>query len=194
VFYPDGELHIVPSNAVPIEGGPAWVHSDRYQIQAKAPADASREMMKGPMMQGLLEDRFQLRTHRENREGQAWALAVAEGGAQLPRYNAESCTPIERLTGPPAPGQEVCDLMDLNGFSLDEFSGIYLTAVMERPVVNRTGLTGRFDLRLRFATPANPAGPSIFTALPQQLGLKLEPATAPRPFMVIDSAARPFGN
>jgi uncharacterized protein (TIGR03435 family) len=84
---------------------------------------------------------------------------VAQGGLKLPRYNAESCTPIERLTGAPAPGQEVCDLMDLNGFSLDEFCKIYLTAVMERPVINQTGLTGRFDLRLQFATPRNPAGP-----------------------------------
>lgn len=65
---------------------------------------------------------------------------------------------------------------------------------MNVPVIDQTRLTGRFDLRLEFAMPRNPAGPSIFTASPQQLGLKLEPTQALRDFLVIDRVEKPFGN
>jgi uncharacterized protein (TIGR03435 family) len=116
-----------------IEGGPAWINSDRYEINAKAEGDASPEMMMGPMMQGLLEDRFKLKVHRESREVQVYALTVAKGGLKLKPFQEGSCTPSSDT--PHVPGQPpVCKArtsskgpnlltVDGQGMTLDEFSG-----------------------------------------------------------------------
>ena len=92
--------------------------------------------------------------------------------------------------------------MEAIGMSIDEFLK-YKFPRLDRPVVNKTGITGRFDFHLEFAldeitgggaAPAETAGPSIFTALERQLGLKLEPAKAPGDFIVIDHVERPSPN
>jgi uncharacterized protein (TIGR03435 family) len=106
--------------------------------------------------------------------------------------------------------------LEATGTTLDSVSRL-LYVLMDRPVVNKTGLTGRFDIKIEFARPEGtpvwrpagepvgrnappaeasdePAGPSIFTAFEKQLGLKLEPARGPRDFYVIDHVERPSGN
>src|SRR5579862_614480 len=81
VMFADG-TRMGPSSrqSVPIEGGPSWIHSDRWEIQATAEGQPSREMMFGPMLQKLLEDRFALKLHRETRQVPIYALKVAKGG------------------------------------------------------------------------------------------------------------------
>ena len=94
---------------------------------------------------------------------------------------------------------------------VDEFSRIFLNGALDRPVIDKTGITGRFDFHLEYApdqatprflpggdvpdaAPSDPPGPSIFTAVQAQLGLKLEPAKGPGEFLVIDSVVRPSDN
>jgi uncharacterized protein (TIGR03435 family) len=215
VVFADGR-HI-GRGSVPISGGPAWTNSERYTIDAKPEAVQSQEMMRGPMLQAILEDRFHLKVHRETREIPVYALTVAKGGLKLKAFQNGSCVPIDFLNLQMstlenlAPDVHYCRnagseeggivTYEAQGTSLDEFSKIVFGS-LDRPVVNKTGVAGLFDVRLEYAPEradpgagaADPAGPSIFTALQQQLGLKLEPAKGPGEFLVIDSVERPSGN
>lgn len=213
----------------PIEGAPGWVYSDRYDIEAKAEGTPADRMMMGPMFQALLEDRFQLKIHRETKEVPVYALTVPKSGSKLKPLEEGSCTPFDSTKPlmPPVPGQKrSCGFvqagrngpnMTLKAFGtrLGTFSGL-LGNVLDRPVVDRTGITGMFDIQLEFAPDENttgafrggdsttppPAafpndptgGPSIFTAIQQQLGLKLEPAKGPHGFLVIDHVEKPSEN
>jgi uncharacterized protein (TIGR03435 family) len=205
-------------------GGPAWIRSDRYLIDAKPAGATAQEMMHGPMMQALLEDRFQLKIRRETREAPAYALTAVQGAAKLQPFQEGSCVLVDLLkvpAPPPPPGQENClngvftagtgrdRIFQAQGISLDRFSALIGFAT-GRPVFNRTGIPGLFDFRLEFepdeATPAltdpttpappsdEPAGPSIFAAIRQQLGLKLEQTRGPKELLVIDHVARPSEN
>jgi uncharacterized protein (TIGR03435 family) len=201
----------------PVEGGPAWIDSDSYEINARTESRVPLEMMNGPMLQVLLEDRFQLRVHRETREAPVYALTVAKNGPKLERFQEGSCTPVDRskfppFAGPPGPNQisNECRAragkdwpnlkIEAQGMTLDEFSKIFLDSrTVDRPVIDKTGIAGRFNFHLEYAldgVPAdNPAtGPSIFTALQEQLGLRLEPARGPKEFLVIDNVERPSEN
>jgi bla regulator protein blaR1 len=212
-----------------IEGGPAWKNTERYTINAKAEGNASLEMMSGPMLQALLEERFKLRVRHETREVPAYALTVAKSGLKLPRVEEGSCTPFDRSNPPAArvaaPGQKpFCGnggfgkkdnlvVANIPAIGLDEFAN-RLGGRLDRPVINKTGVKGLFDFHLEFgvdqttpkflaggdldAPPVSlsdpPGGPSIFTAVQQQLGLKLEPAKGPGEFLVIDHVERPSEN
>jgi uncharacterized protein (TIGR03435 family) len=171
-------------------GGPAWIDSDTYDINAKIPGSDgqwTREKVLN-MLQSLLADRFQLAVHRETRQVSGYVLAVAKTGPKM--------TPAK-------PGPD-----DSNTSS----NGTYLKATnvtMEllarrlsrnrdigKVVVDKTGLTGKFDFELEWA-PAQAetddhAG--IFTALQEQLGLKLESAKVPVEAVVIDRAEKPSEN
>ena len=218
-------------DAVPMSGGPAWIYTDQYQIRAKAPGDPGMAMTRGPMMQALLEDRFKLKVRRETRNVPAYALTVAAGGPKMQPYLGDCVA--DSVLPPLPPGQKHCweigdgerkeanfsphfapdsVVYDLNGFSL------WLFVITDRPVLNKTGIAGRFFMDLVFApdqatpgalarlaimarrngsavpAPSNPPGPSIFAALEQQLGLRLEPTTAPRDFIIIDRVERPTAN
>ncbi len=216
-------------DAVPLSGGPAWIYTEQFQIEAKAPGNPGMEMMRGPMMQALLEDRFQVKVRRETRTVPGYVLRVADGGPKAPPFQGD-CVADSVL--PLAPGQKHCWEMggerkqanfspsfapDSVVRSLDEF-GLWLFVMTDRPVSNQTGLTGRFFLDMVFtpdqatpgaltrlaimakrnggapAVPSKPPGPSIFEALQQQLGLKLEVAPASRDFLIVDRAERPAGN
>jgi uncharacterized protein (TIGR03435 family) len=201
----------------------------------------AKEMLHGPMLQTLLEDRFKVKIHRETREIRAYALTVGKGGSKLHRFEEGSCTPLdlkilEQFPPPPfpelPPGQEYCGGVDPNdgthwvatqttmkgpnvtvearAMSIDEFIKQALGRRLDRPVVNKTGLTGRFDFRLEYApdeinspdgvpptagtAPSELGGPSIFAALRQQLGLKLDPAKGRGDYLVIDQVERPSAN
>lgn len=217
---PRGSSYPLP---VPISGGPAWINSDLYEINAKAEGEASPEMMFGPLLQVFLEDRFQLKLHRETREVPVYALTIAKNGSKLRRSEAGGCVPLD-LDNVPPPGQKprvpFCGAtwtgrkgpnlkeLEMSAMTLDEFSKT-LTTKLDRPVINRTRIAGTFDFHVEFAPdettpgviyPGDPTsdapsgGPSIFTAVREQLGLKLEPAKGPGEFLVIDSVERPSEN
>jgi uncharacterized protein (TIGR03435 family) len=207
----------------PIDGGPSWIRSAFYDINAIAEGDPSVKKMMGPMMQVLLEDYFKLKIHRKTGEGPVYFLSVARGGAKLHPFAEGSCTPYS--TSPPTalpPDQKYCDnlLSSLSpasvedqGVTLDDFSK-QLLAVLDRPVINKTEIAGRFDIHVEFsregtkvaAMPlmqtidgpsptADPTGPpAIFTALQEQLGLKLGSGKGPIEVLVIDHVERPSSN
>jgi uncharacterized protein (TIGR03435 family) len=204
----------------PINGGPSWVHSAFYEINAKAEGNPSVETMTGPMMRVLLEEYFHLKIHQQTAEGPVYFLRVARGGPKLHSFAEGSCTPY--YTSPPnplQPGREYCKSnisgsspasIEAHGATLDDFSRLLL-AVLRRPVINKTGISGRFDMRIEFSregtlSPLRPTEPadgrssasdptdSIFAALQDQLGLKLEPAKGPVERFVIDHIERPARN
>lgn len=228
--YAGGRMN--PPWAIPkVEGGPAWLRSDLYSINAVAPATlpeapVPEAMMRGPMMQAVLEDRFKLRLHRETREAPVYELVVSKGGPKLRPFKDGSCVPVDStqiLQGPLPPPSEgkwcnsgITGLGTIHAFGrgMTMQGAAYLLSLnLDRPVIDRTGLTGWYDFDLEFARdpslagppppppgglpadPANqPSGPSIFTAVQEQLGLRLESAKGPVEILVIDHVERPSGN
>lgn len=217
-----------PPWAVPhVIGGPAWIRSDSYEISARAESNPSIEMMAGPMLQALLEDRFHLKMHRETREVPVYALTIAKNGPKLRPFKEGTCIPtvwtnVGMLgSAPPAPPDKLCrDIIsfmkapnitvELQGSSLDVLAYL-IGRTLDRPVIDKTGLKGRFEGTLEFVadsstielpvfpplpgapTPRDPA-PTIFTAIQEQLGLKLEPTKGPQEVLVIDNVERPTEN
>lgn len=206
-----------------LAGDPPWLASEHYDIQATAAADTSVQQMEGPMLQVLLEERFKLTVHRETRQLPIYELNVGKGGAKLQRTKAGSCIPYSVDSRPPpapAPGQPnpiYCGLhlavdglnrtIDGTGVTMAAFAANLsraYTSNLARSVIDRTGLTGTFDLHLKWAvdplngpgpTPSpDPAGPSLFAALQEQLGLKLESAKGPVEVLVIDHVEKASAN
>jgi bla regulator protein BlaR1 len=214
----------VPSlgSSLPISGGPAWIYSDYYVINAEAAGNASKETMEGPMLQALLEDRFKLKVHRESRQVPVYELTVAKGGPKLQPADG-SCTQPDYSTWPMPPlpaGKRYCVNTGAGGrkgpntmlYQEDatvDYVCKLLTLVMDRPVIDKTGLTGKYKFHLEFAIDQSTPGvidasyaqpsdaapaPSIFTVVQQELGLKLEATKGPRDFLVIDHVERPSEN
>lgn len=199
---------------VPIEGGPDWVYSKRFTINARAAGDPGPNIIRGPMLQKLLEERFNLKVRRISREVKVYALTIAKGGPKLQPFQAGTC--IDLKPGPPDPEQKpLCGAgrSKRNGavrtyeffkMTVEEFAqnlGVNSgPRLLDRPVIDKTGLAGLFNFTLTYepetaAAPDEPStGPSIFTAVQEQLGLKLEPAKGPADFLVIDSVDRPSEN
>ena len=161
------------------------------------------------MMQKLLEDRFKLKTHREIREIPVYALTIAKSSASLRSVDGGSCTPfdLEKAMTPPRPSEKpMCggrrlrngpnEIWEGAGVSFDQMSQT-LGMMVDRPVINRTGVSGLFAFRIEYGTDDSsddPArAPSIFTAL-QQLGLKLESTKGPGEFLVVDHVEKPSEN
>ncbi len=211
-----------PFDAGRLKGGPAWAYSSRYSIEAKADGTPGAELMQGPMLRAILEERFQLKTHREVEEVPMYALTVAKGGLKMKPLEA-GCT--QYVIGMPysdptlAPdGKPWCANRSRdNGLSRviesagQDLNGLarMLSQTLDRHVVDKTGITGLFSFHLEFAKDENTrgrggvpaasaasdisAGPSVFTAL-EQLGLKLLPDKGPHGVIVIDSVDRPSDN
>ena len=140
--------HLTSSRIIPIEGGPDWIHSETFEIDAKSDGHPSILMMLGPMMQAILEDRFKLRIHRETRQGPVYELALGKGSPKLKPLHDGSCTPV--LVGHPlpalAPGQHYCRnvvgprAVDFEGGTLSMLAGL-LGLIVDRPVIDKTGIT-----------------------------------------------------
>jgi uncharacterized protein (TIGR03435 family) len=176
-------------------GGPAWLATDGYDVNAKAAMDAPPDRLFA-MVRSLLEDRFRLAVHRETRTLPIYALIrgnVDRLGPQL-RTSEADCGGAPAAVGRPRCGI-LMNFGEIRGTgatlsqlatSIAPFSG--------RLVQDRTSAPGPFDFELRF-TPdpaaANADGPSLFTAVQEQLGLKLESTTAPVEVLVIDRVERP---
>ncbi len=213
--YAEDSAH--PARAV--EGGPGWLDSELYDINAKAEGPADQATMQGPMMRALLADRFQLKIHRETREIAVYNLTVARGGPKLQPTEPGSCTPTEPGKPMPEPveGQKpFCNMSEimgkatfaewrLTGVRLSRLSGTLGGMMLDRPVVDQTGLTGMYDIHLEFGYEGlklqhpplhddEPSGaPSIFSAI-EKLGLKLEPGKGSADFLVIDHVQKPTQN
>jgi uncharacterized protein (TIGR03435 family) len=170
-----------------IIGGPKWFDSDRYDIDAKLPADAVTQQIP-ERLQSLLTDRFQLVVHPETRSLPAYALVAAKGGAKLPRATDDA--PQGFGWGPRMIRSKAALMQDL---------AQKLSAALQYPVLNQTGMSGLYQVDLKFAPVApdpsdsNP-GPSIFDAVQEQLGLRLEATKGPVDVMVVERAERLSAN
>jgi uncharacterized protein (TIGR03435 family) len=171
---------------VQIKGLPNWAHSEMYEVAAKTPAPAAPQDVK-EMVRTLLAERFKLITHLETKEQAIYSLRVGKGGLKMKPVNADVSysSGSSRLTGVMNTSQIVYQL----------------TADLRRTVVDNTGLTGRYRVDLRWIPDEQikvgedpPSGTSIFTAIQEQLGLKLEPAKGPVRILVIDHVERPSEN
>ena len=200
-----------------VVGGPAWVQSARYDITAKA-AREFRPTPPGPpaemllMIRALLEDRFKLKVHREPRELPAYELVVVRPGAAGLRKSDVDCDALfaaGQVTRPEAGIRPRCGVSNgpvgpsgdtgliAGAFSMSQFAQFLQR--LGRPVIDKTGLTGGYDFDLAFApmaapttdTPSDPSRPTIFIALEDQLGLKLQSTKGPLDVIVIDSIEQP---
>jgi bla regulator protein blaR1 len=204
-----------------ITGGPAWINSDRYEINARPetsdeadklpddPTKASDKQRKtftdrmSERIRNLLADRFQLVLHRETKEQQVYALVVAKGG---PKFQETKDGKGMMRMGP--------GMLTGQGVGLDMLANTMSTQ-LRRPVIDKTGLSGTFDFELKWTPdpsqmpqlppgppppgvqlppPPDPNGPSIFTAVQEQLGLRLESQKGPVEILVIDRAEKPSEN
>jgi uncharacterized protein (TIGR03435 family) len=185
-----------------ISGGPAWVDSDRFEVEGKADDPTTGYVPLRLMMQSLLEDRFHLKVHRETRVAPVFSLVIAKGNLKL-RLSADQTSPDasdpgSSPDGGPPRGSVLMSpgMIMANAASMAVVTRV-LTPELERPVLDRTNLTGRFDIRLQWMPDgtANTSDlPTIFTALREQLGLELKSARGPVEFLVIDSAVKPSPN
>lgn len=169
-----------------ISGGPGWVGTERYDIVAKpeAGANPSQEQLKR-MIQALLAERFQLKIHRETRDLTIYSLVVGKNGPKLQASTDASASGMSM-----GPGQLTGRKVAMKMFAS------MLEQQLGRVVVDNTGIPGEFDIRLEWAKDQTPdaAGASIFTALQEQLGLRLESQKGPVEVLVIDSAEKASAN
>jgi uncharacterized protein (TIGR03435 family) len=214
-------------DGVRVRGGPDWVRKDRYSIEAIAQGPSDAATMHGPMLRALLERRFQLKAHIETEEVPAFALTVAKGGLKIkPMQEGECEQPPAQTPGVPSvvrppTAEDVrrgekpwCSffggqngpnsVLVAGGTTLGTLT--LLGGQLNAKVLDKTGITDKFNFILEFAIDENtpgrlariqdtgpsdvPRAATIFTALEEQLGLRLEPAKAPREFIVIDHVER----
>lgn len=173
-----------------VSGGPSWADSDGYDINAKFPAEyaiATHEQVLH-MLQVLLASRFRLAVHRERRQVSGYFLAVAKIGPKM--MPAQSGQDGSDTTASPTYLKATNVTMDALARRLSRNRDI------AKVVVDKTGLTGRFDFELEWSPAQAESGdhPSIFTALQEQLGLRLESAKVPVEAVVIDRAEKPSDN
>ena len=187
-----------------IVGGPDWIHSDRYTVEATAGRPATGLEM-SRMLRRLLADRFKLKVHVESRERSVYELVRFNSSNAKPRLvESKQCENSDRqgIGGGPGRAQLLCASMALFADALSEMVG--------RPVFNNTGMTGNYDGLLEYIptdeeiaivfggqrppVESVPAGPSIFTALQEQFGLRLVSQRKPIEYLIIDSVERPTEN
>jgi uncharacterized protein (TIGR03435 family) len=190
--------------------GPAWIDSERYDIVANAPTGASEEQV-NIMLQNLLADRFKLVVHRETRKLPLYELTVAKNGLKIKPYIEDPNEP-DREPGRPVFNQDGVPIPRPGGIAFVIGSGQRqvigrkqpiaqlarsLAVDLERPVVDKTGLTGDYDYSLRYIPNGASAqlagdsdGPDLVTAVQEQLGLKLESKKGPVEMLVVDSGQR----
>lgn len=186
-----------------VSGGPSWMDSDHYDIAALTPGGTrpsrSQQM---DMLRSLISGRFQLQFHREQKEFSIYELSVAKGGSKLKESTASPTDP-SNVVSTVYPQKLV---MPARNVTMDEFVSVLQRAILDRPVVNKTGLTGRYDFDLEWAPDETEFGgeipaassdapsPPLFTAVQEQLGLRLEATRGPISTLVVDKAERPIPN
>ena len=192
-----------------IEGGPDWIRFDRFDVVAKTESVAGDEAALyrrlPELLRPVLEERFRLKTHWETRELPIYALVLSHQDGRLgPDMRLSNCSPRPetfRATAATVVHDErpVCEASSggrgvIDGHGLSMLTLVSALSGLDRVVVDRTGLRGFYDLKLRWSPDAvNGAAdaPSLFTALQEQLGLKLEPTKGVVDVLVIDHVERP---
>jgi uncharacterized protein (TIGR03435 family) len=191
-----------------IVGGAGWLDSEKYDVtgQPDTPGQPSRDQLK-LMIQKLLAERFQLKFHMEKKELRAYTITVLKTGAKIAVSQADpNSLPGVGFGG--APGGAMT--FNVRNAILDSVANALQGNLLDQPVVNRTGLTGKYDFTLRFTPDASQlaavgappsagapdpdAPPDIFSAFQQQLGLKLESTRTTVDVMVIDKIEKPSEN
>jgi len=180
---------------------PKALESDRWDIQGKLPAGVQpNPNVARPMLQSLLAERFNVKFHRDTREMPIYVVTVAKGGHKMKERKANDGGEARRMlfNGPNVPGRDVSVAMLAEGLQ---------KLVLDRPIVDKTGLTGNFDFELHWRPEASQFGgrggqltavnqdqPDIFTAMQEQLGLKLEPTKGAADVIVVENATVPSEN
>jgi uncharacterized protein (TIGR03435 family) len=213
--------HVLIESAYRIQGyqvlgGPSWLNSDRFDIVAKVESNQAPEQV-ALMIRALLVDRFKLMVHTEKRELPIYTLVMAKNdgklGAKLRPVATDCAAVLGRGNGSPAipqPGERMpCGLRVIPGSIAAAgiplaFVADSLARFVNRVVTDRTGLSGYFDVELEWAPDqltqppgvdvsptSDPNGPSLFTALQEQLGLKLESTKGPVDVVVVDNVEQP---
>lgn len=176
-------------------GGPEWaagpMDGNSFDVIAQTESGGVlTEAQAKQALQALLAERFQLKVHRETKEMPVYALVVGKNG---PRFK-ESGSDAQGVTQGNVTSATVASTFSKQRI---DFLVRLLSSSADRPVLDKTGLTGVYDFKLEYARdPATSDGtvPSLFTAVQEQLGLKLEPQRAPIEILVVDSAERPTVN
>jgi uncharacterized protein (TIGR03435 family) len=167
--------------------GPAWIDQERYDIVARVGRSAS-DAEQRLMLQSMLADRFQLTTHDETRVLPAYELVVGKNG---PKLHVATPDEIGGRVFPNAPGVRAKQI------SMQRLAEL-LSTKLDRPVADNTGVSGVFDIELTWtpdtAPPDADLGPSVFTAIQEQLGLQLQARTLPMEVVVIDQISNPTAN
>jgi uncharacterized protein (TIGR03435 family) len=179
-----------------IVGMPEWAREDKFDIEAKSDSAMDAQMSgmepaagkerKREMLQALLRERFGLAAHRETRVMPVYEMMAAKGGAEL----------VVSLTGDRHYDTSRGHMV-LKGTTTAELAA-QLALMVGRVVIDKTGIAGQYDVTLKWtsedAAASGDSGPTIFTAIQEQLGLKLEPAKAPVEVLVVDHVAMPTPN
>jgi uncharacterized protein (TIGR03435 family) len=205
-------------------GATSWIVSDHYDLEAKAAGNPPAGQIAGVMLRALLEDRFKLVLHREKRELPVYELRVDRSGLRLQPTKEGSCTLFSPDSSPLPPAPDAARLpfcgprtgrngsnwaLNGQGVRMEALAGV-LSFQLNRTVLDKTGLTGSYDVHLQWMedpltpgtlgspgappAPDDPSGPSLFTSLHEQLGLRMVSAKGPIEVLVIDHAERPSEN
>ena len=191
-------------HAKQVVGGPAWMDSQKFDITAKpdTPGSPSRKQLQ-TMIRKLLADRFQLKFHKDKKELSAYVLSVAKTG---PKMTKDTNDP----NGLPGLFFQQLGVLTVRNATMGDFAQLMQSAVLDRPVVDQTGLADKFDFLLKWTpdesqfggmgvkvpppSDAADAPPPLFTAIQEQIGLKLEAAKTPVEVLVLDHVEQPSGN
>ena len=195
---------------------PRWGQTDRFNVEAKAGGAAGGEVTPRQlqvMTQVMLEDRFQMRTHREVRELPVYDLVVSKGGSRLTRAADQTPTSIDgnpvtldpsapprgrfKQSARPSPSGAIALTITGSAVTMTAFIGL-MQQYLDRPIVNSSGAQELYDVRLEFALPQSQSattddapGVSVFTAVQEQLGFRLEAVKKPIEVLVVDRAEHP---
>ncbi len=172
-----------------ILGGPAWLDEQFYDVAAKLPPGTPKDRVPA-MLQTLLAERFKLAVHRETKEQRVYFLVVGKGGHKLKPAQPADDQDLQQVRGERPPIQIVRGGIMGHSMPISALAS-NLGHVAGYQVVDRTGVTGMFDINLKW-TPEDSkgSGPDLFAAIQEQLGLKLESGKAPVETLMIDHAER----
>jgi uncharacterized protein (TIGR03435 family) len=185
-----------------IAGLPGWADSDTFDVEAKMDEETVAALEKLPkkeqshekdlMLQELLADRFKLKVHHETKELPVYALAIAKGGLKIKESQDAAGAGLTMRMGQNGGWQ-----IDGHGMAIESLT-MSLTNEVGRLIVDKTGLTGKYDITLKWTPDSQQgtadSGPSIFAALEEQLGLKLESTKGPVDTIVVDHVEKPQAN
>ena len=217
VLTPSGGLRVVNANlaymvefaygvqAKQLVGAPEWIFTDNFDITGKSDTPGMPNMRQArTMLQKLLVERFGLKFHREPREIAAYVLTAPKGAEKLEKSESKSDLPGMGF------GISNGVTVNLMNCTLNDFTDLVQSNIVDRPVVDRTGITGRFNFKLSFQPddsmmnglglkiPPTPEGkeapPALFTAVQEQLGLKLSAEKTQVSALVIDHVNKPSDN